>query len=266
MSSIASRLLSMLRAGGFAALVLLAGCVTGTDADAPQGSAAVKPDLAEAARLNTQLGIDYARQGQNDLALEKLKRAVEQDDRLPLAQSSIAFVYARLGESKLADRHYRRAIELDPDDPSVRNNFGVFLCGNGRVAEGEAMLRQAAENRRYRTPEAALTNAGVCARKLPDLAKAEQYFRDALKLNPQFPDALAQMAWLSYQKKDYLRSRAFLQRYQMVGPATPETLQIGALTETALGDAASARAYQQRLQKEFPESVDSGKLPPVPAP
>lgn len=241
----------------------LSACVTSTERE---NNTDTKPDLAEAARLNTQLGIDYARQGQYELALEKLKRAVDQDGRSPLANSSIAFVYARLGDDKLAEKHYRRAVELKSDDPDVRNNFGVFLCGHGRAAEGEQQLKLAIEDKRYHTPEVALTNAGVCARKLPDLDKAEHYFREALKISPQFGDALSQMAWLSYQKKDYLRARAFLQRYQMVGKPTPETLQIGALTETALGDLASARAYQQRLRQEFPESVESGHLPPIPSP
>jgi type IV pilus assembly protein PilF len=229
------------------------------------GIPTAKPDLVEAARLNTQLGIDYARQGKNDLALEKLQRALDQDDSSALTHSTIAFVYARAGDDKLADKHYRRAIQIDPKDPEVHNNFGVFLCANGRPKDGEEQLKLAAADSRYRTPEVALTNAGVCARKLPDLAKAEAYLRQALQINPQFPDALAQMAWLSYQKKDYLKSRAFLQRYQLVGRPTPETLKIGMLTETALGDTAAARAYEQRLKREFPDFVD-GASPPVTSP
>ncbi len=242
---------------------LLSGCVTTNDKGQVSAS---KPDLTEAAKLNTQLGIDYARQNQDALALEKLRRAVKQDPSLAEAQAAIAFVYARRGDDSEADAHYRRALELNPADPATRNNYGVFLCAHKRAVEADRYFLQAAQDHQYQTPEAAWTNAGVCARRLPDLPKAQRYFREALKANPGFPDALSQMAWLSYQLKDYPRARAFLQRYQQAGPPTPETLLIGALTERALGDKPAAAAYEQRLRKEFPESEESGNLSPHTAP
>lgn len=252
--------MNRLRLSLFASLLLtglLSACVTTNDKGQTSAS---RPDLREAAKLNTQLGIDYARQNQDDLALEKLQRAVKQDPSLAEAHAALAFVYARRGDVKAADGHYRRAVELNPGDPSTQNNYGVFLCAHKRAADADRFFIAAAQNRQYRTPEAAWTNGGVCARKIPDLPKAQRYFREALRINPRFSDALAQMAWLSYQQRDYLRARAFLQRYQQVGTPTPETLMIGALTERALGDRAAAQAYEQRLRKEFPESEESGNL------
>ncbi|MDB5971085.1 MAG: Type pilus assembly protein PilF [Hydrocarboniphaga sp.] len=246
--------------------VLPAACVSTTSNDQGAIQNDSKPDYVEAAKLNTQLGIDYARQNQDDLAMEKLKRALEQDPRLPAAHSTIAYLYAKRGEDGEADKHYRRALELDPKDASTKNNYGVFLCAHQRAVEAGKLFHEAAADKQYRSPEVALTNAGVCERKKPDLAAAERDFRAALKANPNFADALSQMAWLSYQQKDYLRARAFLQRYQQAGPATPETLLIGALTEKALGDTVAAGAYEQRLRKEFPESDESGSLPHASAP
>lgn len=216
-------------------------------------------DLLEAARINTQLGIDYMRKGQMDMALDKLKRAVDQDPNLAIAHSSLAFVYSRHGENELAEKEYRKALSLDSENASVRNNFGVFLCGQGKIAEAERYFLEAAQDKRYATPEAAWTNAGVCLRK-SDPDKAERYFRAALEINREFPDALSQMAWLSYQKHDYWRARAFVQRYELVGQTTPETLWIGALTERQLGDNAAADKYEKRLKTEFPESEEAAKL------
>lgn len=238
--------------------LLSAGCVTtdlsGARLPASQGN------LREAARLNTQLGVDYIRKGQFDAAQEKLERAISQDPNLATAFSSLALVYAQNSEFVKAETSYRKAIALDGNDPSVRNNFGVFLCGRGKIAEAEKYLLQAATDPRYGTPAAAWTNAGVCARRIPDLIKADRYFREALKIDPQFPDALANLAWLSLQKKDYLRTRAFLQRYEKVGPPTAEALSVGVQAEAALGDAAAARSYRTRLIKQFPESDESSRL------
>jgi type IV pilus assembly protein PilF len=249
-----------------AMLLLPAACVSTTRHDQGAIQNDSKPDYAEAAKLNTQLGIDYARQNQDDLAMEKLQRALEQDSRLPDTHSTIAYLYAKRGEDAEADKHYRRALELAPKDSSTKNNYGVFLCAHNRAVEADKLFQQAAADKQYRSPEVALTNAGVCERKKPDLVAAERDFRAALKANPNFADALSQMAWLSYQQKEYLHARAFLQRYQQAGPATPETLLIGELTEKALGDTVAARAYEQRLKKEFPESEESGNLPHASAP
>lgn len=249
----------MRHAGGLLLLILLlGGCVTTDDKGAQIPKA--QTNLAEAARLNTQMGIDYMRKGEDEIALQKLKRALDQEPKFALAHSTIAVLYARRGETELAEQHYRRALSLDAQNASARNNFGVFLCGQGKTAEAEKYFLLAAKDRSYATPEAAWTNAGVCARRVPDLDKAETYFREALKLNEKFSDALAQMAWLSFQKRDYWRTRAFLQRYEVVGRPTPETLWIGARTEAALGDTVAARGYEAKLRKEFPESDEARRL------
>jgi len=228
--------------------LLLCGCVT-------QGGG----DKIQASRINTQLGVDYARNGQLKMAEEKLQRALEQDPRNAPAHSALAFVYQQLGDAESAERHYRRSLSLNSDDSQVRNNFGVFLCGHGRAKEGEEYLQQAARDTRYATPEAAWTNAGVCFRSR-DADKAEAYFREALRVNPAFPDALEQMVGLSVQKQDYLRARAFMQRYEQTGRSSPQALWYAAQAEGALGDWEAARKYQIRLKREFPASEEAAMM------
>lgn len=216
-------------------------------------------DLVEAARVNTSLGIDYMRKGQVEQAMEKLKRAVEQNPDYAPAHTALAFVYSRAGDPENAEKEYRKALTLDSGNPDTRNTYGVFLCGKGKVAEAERNFLEAAQDKKYKTPEAAWTNAGVCVRKT-DLEKAERYFRQALERNREFPDALAQMGWLCYQKKDYWCARAFLQRYETFGRPTAETLWIGMQTERALGDDDAAERYERRLRTDFPESDEAANL------
>lgn len=238
-----------LLAAAFCAL-LLAACASG----GPKGN------KQEAARINTQLGIDYARNGQLQLAEEKLQRALEQDSSNALTYAALAFVYQQRGEAAPAERNYRRSLSLNPDDSQVRNNFGAFLCGRGKNAEGVEYFLQAVRDRRYTTPEVAWTNAGVCFRT-QDPDKAEGYLREALRINPGFPDALSQMIALCVQKQDYLRARAFVQRYEQSGaPASPQVLWQAAQAESALGDWDAARKYQIRLKREFPDSEEAAMM------
>ena len=248
------------------AVVLLAACTT-TEVQTPEGQA--KPDLKEAARLNTQLGIDYMRKGQFDLALEKLQRALEQDDDLGIAHSAIALLYQRQGEVRLASKHYREALSLNADDATTLNNFGAFLCRQGEIDDAEEIFVRAAKAKGNPVPADAWANAGVCLRNTPKARdRAEGYLREALKLNPSHPNALAQMAQVCYDKKDYLRARAFLQRHEIASRATAQTLLLFVKTERALGDNASARAYERRLRSEFPASPEAESLsaPPPPPP
>jgi type IV pilus assembly protein PilF len=217
-----------------------------------------KTDLKEAARLNTSLGIDYMRQGQYDVALEKLQKALDQDPDLAAAHSAIALLYQKRDEPKLARKHYRKALSLNANDPGAMNNFGIFLCGQGEIDDAEEIFVKAAQSKDNKQPADSWANAGVCVRRDPKkLDKAESYLREALKLNPRHENALAQMALVCFDKNDYLRSRAFLQRYEAIAKDTPQTLWIGARIERKLGDVASARAYERRLRTEFPEAPET---------
>lgn len=234
---------------------LLTGCITSTS-----GPARKAPSDADAGQANTSLGLSYMRQGNYELALEKLQRAVQQSPDSPEAHSAIALLYGRLGEALDADRHYRRALQLNPADPDIQNNYGVFLCGQQRYQEAEKFFLRAAENPRYSTPEAAWTNAGVCVRNVPAAEKAEGYFRKALARNPRFPDALWQMADLSFERGHLLQARAFLERRLEAAKAMPDALWLGVRVEQSLGHAEVARDYASRLKSEFPTSVQTRYL------
>ncbi len=231
--------------------VLLAGCAT-------QGgqSAKKESDPREASRINTQLGIEYLRKGDIELARGKLEKAVELDSKNAEAQGVLALLYANTGELGKAEKHYDISLGLQPDDPSVLNNYGAMLCAQGKYPKADQLFARAVRNPRYSTPEVAFTNAGVCARKMPDDAKADAYFREALQRNPNFADALGQMALLSADQARYLNARGFMQRYEgLQAPMTREMLLLGIRIELALGDRNAAQRYAQILRADFPESA-----------
>ena len=228
-----------------AVLVTLTGCVS-TEVNP------VEKSDTDAARYNTQLGATYLQRGELELAREKLEKAVKQDPDLASARGYLGVLYERIDEPEKADREYRAAVRLAPDSPDILNTYGGYLCRNGRREEGIGYFLRAARNPLYRTPQAALTNAGVCARGIPDHAAAEEYFRQALARVPGYREALIQLADLNYVTSDYLQAQAFLERFLQYGEATPDALILGARIEDAQGNGRAAAEYRERLRTEFP--------------
>lgn len=216
---------------------------------------ATNPPMADrqaAARANTDLGVQYMNQGQNDRALQKLEKALEQDPQLGAAHAAIAILYTRLGELSLADKHYRRALYLEPKNSTFNNNYGAFLCGNNQVDKAITYFNKVLADPTYPAHEDAHTNIGMCLRRKPDLKGAEASFRKALEKNPRSAKALSQMAVVSYQQSDFMQARAFLQRYESVARPSPEMLLLGMRIEKRLGNDAAASAYSRRLRQTYP--------------
>jgi len=236
----------------FAAL-LIVGCVS-TD---PQKA---KPQPERASDINLEMGIDYLRKGNLSQAKEKIDRALEQNPRNAKAHAAAGVLYDRLGQTDKADSHFSRAVSLDAHDPDTRNNYAVFLCQKKHFDRGIKMALEAAQDPLYKSSEIAWLNAANCARGSGDTQSAEKYLRSAVKVRPKFAPALMQLAEVEFALKQYVPARAFLERYQEIGRATPSMLWLGVRIERNLGNEAGAKNYAQRLKNEFPNAAETKEL------
>ncbi len=217
-----------------------------------QGCVSTQPERKEnpeqAAKIYADLGLQYLRQGDLEMSLDRLKRSLEIDSKNPAANHYIAEVYKQLGNMQSADDHFKLAVRYDRENPMVLNNYGAFLCEQGRFEESEGYFLQAAKIPDYRTPELAYENLALCALQTGNREEAEEYFRKALEIRPNLPKSLYQMALLNYQKGEYFRARAFIQRFHSLGK-TEQSLNLGIKIEEALGDISAADNYRQELSK-----------------
>lgn len=213
----------------------------------------------EASNYNADLGIRYLQKGRLQLANEKLLKALEQNPNSAQSNHYYAILQQRLGNNEKAGRYFDKAIKLNPKDPEIRNNYGSFLCDTGRPQVAVEQFMTAVKDPLYSTPEYAFTNAGICLRKSRNDARAEQYFREALKKKSAFPSALFEMAKLYYDRKNYPRAQGFMLRYESVGQSTPEALQLCYLINQKVGDAAKASSCKSTLIRLFPESSEAQK-------
>jgi type IV pilus assembly protein PilF len=236
-------------------VLMLGGCATDGTGGSFMGQSTEKSKRA--AELQVQLAQEYLKRGNLEIARDKLKRALELDPYSAQAHTVSGFLNETIKEFVQAELHYRRAVELRPKDGDMSNNFASFLCRQGRYEEAEAMYRRAFSDPFYKTPEVALTNAGICAKDSGKLEQAEAYLREALDRAPAYGAALLPMAGVLMSRGDHLRARAFIQRYESQNPANPEALYLGMQIEQALGDKRSVEDYRRRLLSGFPRSAEA---------
>ena len=210
--------------------------------------------------MHTDLGQQYLQQGRLEIALEKLTKALSYDASYVDAHTVIAVLYETIGDNVKAGEHYRRAAQLRPKSGNELNNYGSFLCRQGRYAEGRTYFDRALADPFYRTPGIALTNSGSCLLKAGQREEAENVLRQALQHNPNDGETLLQLAQLSYDKGDYFNARGFIQRSETAAGSSADSLMLARNIELKLGNARAARDYTGRLLQNFPQSPQAQSL------
>ena len=201
---------------------LLIGCVSS------DGSKALKREdpTEAAAKTNIQLGIAYLQQGNYAVAREKLERSLKQN----------------------------------PKDPDVSNNYAIYLCKRGRVDEGVERFSAVAANKYYRTPEVALTNAGVCLRNAKRLDEAQAKFIGAIKMRPDYSEATVQLANLHIERGQVPEARKVVDSYLGAFRPKPDVLFAAVTVARAAKDKMSEEKYSRALRLEFPDSAQARAL------
>ncbi len=224
------------------------------------GSSITKNDR-KAAQINVQLGLSYLKQNNIELAVKKLQRALQTDPESSNAHWANALLQEKLGDIDQAELHYRDAININPKDSDAQNNFGAFLCRNGRTQAGLEAFNLAVKNSLYVHSERAYTNAGICLIRAGDQIEAENYFRKSLNANPRYAPGLYQMAVLLHEQKRYLGSRAYRQRLvDALSTPSPKALLLCIKTEREMANYQVAKECETQLKSRFPGSPEVAEI------
>lgn len=245
------------------ALALLAACASTPEeptfrtTDSTPG--ANDSDARNRARIHTELAAGYLELGNLSVALEEVNEAIRADANYGPAYNLSALVHAALKDDRLAEQQFERALRLNPTDSDAHNNYGMFLCQRKREADGVRHFLQALRNPLYQTPERSYLNAGVCSRRRGDMVAAQDYFERALKTRPNQPQALYQLADMSYERGNYLEARPYAARLADLSP-NAETLWLALRVERRLGDRNAEASYAAQLRRSYPDSAEARAL------
>lgn len=231
-------------------VIVLSGCVNAQ-------KEANKTDLA---RIYAEMGLGYLRNGQYEIAKERLHKSLENNSNYAPAHHYLAQVYFQLGRREQAQQYYESALKLDSSDPFLQNNYAVFLCDTGKIEDAETWFLKLTDNANYPTPHTLYENLGNCVYRGASSAqqiRAEAYFRQALSYEPVLFVALSRMAEINFKKGEYLKARAYVERFMALETYTPEMLLLGVKVEKQLGDNKMMTYYRTLLMERFGRTIQA---------
>jgi type IV pilus assembly protein PilF len=226
-----------------------------------EGSEQEMASPRERARVHTELAAAYFSTSQLGVALEELNIAIQADSGYAPAFNMLGLVHMELKEDDKAVQAFERSLRLDPNSSNTQNNFGWFLCQRGRVDESIRHFLASLKDPLFASPETAYLNAGLCSRKKGDEQGAEDYFLKALKLRPQLPAALFNLADVNFKRSNLAAAKNYFTRYMQAAANPPaEHLMFGVRIERRMGDKEAEASYGLMLRKRFPDSNEAQLL------
>lgn len=254
--AIGSAVLAALAAGGCSRLTFIKSDPDRRSYEQTASAVEVRESAASQRRadLRNQLALAQSALLRGDLAGAEagVRKAQRIDASSADAETLLGIISERQGRQADAGGHYLRATALAPADGGAANNYGAWLCANGRAVESLPWFERALADPGYRTPAAALANSGACALRSGQSGKADRDLRAAIGQDPGNAVALGALARLEFQAGHYLEARAFSERRLAAAPADADALGLASQIERKLGDSAAAARYGRRLREEFP--------------
>ena len=221
-----------------------------------------KKDPEKAAKVRTQLAVEYIKSGDLDAAKRALDQSLEQNPRDAQANMMMGVLLQQEG-SKLnmekADGYFRRAISIEPKNAQARNNYGTYLYQVERYNDALEQLTIAGATLGYDQRSRSLENAGRIYLKLGDVANAEKTFKKALQANRDSYVSMLELAEIFYLNQ---QTAAATQMYEQFVRAVGQqnqgarALWLGMRTARANGDKMGMQVLVNQLRALYPESPE----------
>ncbi len=152
-------------------------------------------------------GLRFAAAGRHHDAIGRFEQALAAEPESPRVLFALGNTARALGLARPAEEFYRRVLAQEPARLEALVNLANLLRARGDFRAAIALL----EPHAAQTPELWLT-LGSAWRELGDAVRAEQHYREALTLRPDYAAALCNLADMLTDAGDYEAARDFYAR------------------------------------------------------
>ncbi|KPJ78503.1 MAG: hypothetical protein AMJ54_03220 [Deltaproteobacteria bacterium SG8_13] len=149
-----------------------------------------KEQLIRQSKAERELGKQYMLAGNYTLALKHLLDAEKLYPDDHILQNYIGQVYFLKESYDRSIEHFEKALELKPDYAVARNNLGAVYLTMKEWDKAIEVFSALSGDLLYATPHFPQYNLGRAYYGKKQYSVAEQYFKKALKMEPNFSQAL----------------------------------------------------------------------------
>lgn len=151
------------------------------------------------------LGLCKHRMGENAEAVEIIQTVLDLDPDNADNWNNLGLAYGGLGNQKKAIECISKAIELNPDQFLFQNNMALQYRGLGDYENAINCMKKAIEIEEK--PQLWLNLGGMYG-ELRNLQEAKVCFENALKIDPEYPAAYVDLAFVYHLSGDWKRGFA----------------------------------------------------------
>jgi tetratricopeptide (TPR) repeat protein len=171
------------------------------------------------ALAHNNLGVALRKQGRIGDAIAHYDTALRLKPDYPAAHHNLGLALMRVGQIDEAVAHFRRALNVKPDFEIAHKSLQTALAARRAVTEKIAEIQAALE----RTPENHELHyqLGNLYDRTGDRAKAIDHYHTAVKIRPDFSQALNNLAIVYAVNGDFDNALSALQRMVSLQPHNP---------------------------------------------
>ena len=234
----------------FIVLMLLSGCISQSNQNYGQ-----KFDYLKASKTRVSLGLTYLKNGNFSQAKFNLDKALEFAPRSADANFAMAYYYQSVNELEQAENSYQFAMELEPKNPNIANNYGAFLCQNGKYQKAKKFFLKAVNTSSYISSAETYENLALCSRSQGYPEDAIQYLRNAVNHQPGRANSLFLLARSLVEVQQWQEARVILRRYEKIAQLSPQSLLMAMKIESGTGNESAAKGYSEMLLRIYPNDA-----------
>jgi len=240
-------------------VILLSACASTGNGDLPDQPSKARVSADEKALIHTKLARGYMAQGQLSTAKDSLTTALKISPNHSDSNYVMALLMTRLNQYPKAERFFAKAVASDRENSAAAHDFGTFLCQTGKGESAKKYFDIAVSNPLFKRAELSYMRAGECLAKI-DSVEAEAYLKKALSINPRLAPALYKLARMKFDDRNFMSSRAYIERLFAITEPQPESLLLAYQIESSLNANDVAAQYRSQLLKGFPASQQARSM------
>ena len=160
--------------------------------------------------IHMQMGSNYLKQGNIEMALFELNKASRLIPRNPDVHFALGTVHLIREEPELAVEEFLKSIELNKRHGDAYNNLGYAYLKMGRWDEAIESCQKALDEVSYDTPERAMTIIGWAYYKRGESARALDILKRALNIRENQPDTENRIATIYIEEGRFDKAKIIL--------------------------------------------------------